>query len=127
MKNRLFLALAAVAFGLVFTGNTLAQEEESGYGEAQQAPAPEVDVSDEQLQQFVDAQGAISGIQQDFAGRLEGVEDPEEAQKLQGEANEAMVEAVEAAGLSVDQFNEIAMAIQGNPELQQRLSDMLGQ
>lgn len=125
MKNRLFLALAAIALGLAFTGNVFAQQE----GEFAPPPpqAPEVDVSDQQLQQFVDAQGAVSEIQQDFASRLEGVEDPEEAQKLQGEANEAMVEAVEGSGLSVDQFNEIAMAIQGNPELQQRLSNMLGQ
>lgn len=125
MKNRIFLALAAIAFGLAFTGSGIAQQDEGGFGEMQQAP--QVDVNDQQLNQFVEAQGAIAEIQQDFSGRLQGVEDPEEAHSLQVEANDAMTKAVEDAGLSVEQFNEIAMAIQANPDLQQRLSDMLGQ
>jgi GTP1/Obg family GTP-binding protein len=84
-----------------------------------------IDVSDQQLQQFADAQMEIAGIQQEFSGRLQEVEDPEKARELQREANEEMTTAVEEAGLDVESFNQIAMAIQNDPELQQQLTSML--
>ncbi|MCA1780434.1 MAG: DUF4168 domain-containing protein [Xanthomonadaceae bacterium] len=36
-----------------------------------------------------------------------------------------MTSAVDEAGLDVESFNTIAMAIQNDPELQQRLTEML--
>jgi len=94
------------------------------YQMEQQQP-PQTEVSDQQLQQFAHAQIQISEIQQDFSARLQGVEDAEEAHELQVKANEEMTDAVEEAGLDVQSFNEIAMAIQNDPELQQRLTAML--
>lgn len=90
----------------------------------QQAPA-EINVSDQQLEQFVEAQVAIIEIQQDYTGRLQAVDDPERAHELQVQANDEMTEAVAEAGLDVESFNSIAMAIQNSPELQQRLTAML--
>ncbi|MFW5815943.1 MAG: DUF4168 domain-containing protein [Wenzhouxiangella sp.] len=108
----------ALSFGLTAA---VAQE-----GQMQQPPPPEdIDVSDQQLEQFADAQTSIIEIQQDFSERLQGVEDPERAQELQVEANEEMTSAVDEAGLDVESFNAIAMAIQNDPELQQRLTEML--
>lgn len=117
MKLTRMLTALIVAFGFAATG-ALAQD--------MQQYAPEtIDVSDHQLEQFVDAQVAIIDIQQDFSGRLQGVEDPEKAHELQVEANEEMTSAVEDAGLDVESFNAIAMAIQNSPELQQRLNALL--
>ena len=120
MKIRNTFMLIAFSLALVFGGHALAQD----YQMQQEQPET-VDVSEQQLQQFADAQVQISAIQQDFAGRLQNVEDPEKAHELQIEANEKMTDAVEDAGLDVDSFNEIAMAIQNDPELQQRLTTML--
>ncbi len=120
MKIRHTFMLIAFSLALIFGGHALAQD----YQMQQQQPET-VDVSEQQLQQFADAQVQISEIQQDFAGRLQNVEDPEKAHELQIEANEKMTDAVEDAGLNVQSFNEIAMAIQNDPELQQRLTTML--
>lgn len=91
----------------------------------QQQPPAAIDVSDQQLEQFAEAQVAIIEIQQDFSGRLQGVDDPERAHELQVQANDEMTDAVGEAGLDVESFNAIAMAIQHSPELQQRLTHML--
>lgn len=124
MQLRMTLKLFAVAATLLIASAAVAQQA------AQQAPqsAPEtIEVSDQQLQQFADAQMEIASIQKDFRSRLQNVEDPEKAQKLQREANEEMTTAVEEVGLDVESFNQIAMAIQSDPELQQDLTEMLQQ
>lgn len=123
MNLRKTLTLIATAATFAFATNLAAQEHQM----EQQPPAPPqtVEVSDQQLEQFADAQIQITEIQQDFAGRLQEVDDPEQAHELQVQANEEMTEAVEEIGLSVQDFNEIAMAIQNDPELQQRLTALL--
>ena len=117
------LKIFAAATALTFSLATIAQEEQS-QGQAMQQQET-IDVSDQQLEQFADAQTEISTIQQDFSSRLQEVEDPEKARDLQREANEEMTAAVEEAGLDVESFNQIAMAIQNDPELQQKLTEML--
>lgn len=118
MKFRTLITLMTFAIALTFGTAAAAQYEAQ--------PEPEAtDVSQQELQQFAEAQVEISSIQQEFSGRLQGVEDPEKAHELQLEANEQMTEAVEDAGLDVESFNRIAMAIQNSPELQQQLTEML--
>lgn len=119
MKIRHTFMLIAFSLAMVVGGNAIAQQ-----SQMQQQPA-QTDVSEQELQQFAEAQVQISEIQQDFAGRLQNVEDPEKAHELQIQANEEMTDAVEGAGLDVESFNNIAMAIQNDPELQQRLTTML--
>lgn len=118
MKITKTLAVLLLAFAFGSTA-ALAQADPM-----QQAPA-DVQVSDQQLEQFVEAQVAIIEIQQDYTGRLQEVEDPERAHELQVQANDEMTEAVTDAGLDVESFNSIAMAIQNSPELQQRLTLLL--
>jgi GTP1/Obg family GTP-binding protein len=95
----------------------------------QQAPqqaASDIEVSDAQLESFVDVQGSLSEIQQDYSGRMENVEDPKKANELRQQANAEMIEAVEESGLTVESFNQIAQAAQNDPELQQRLQRIDG-
>jgi hypothetical protein len=120
MKTRLTLMTLLFSFALAFSGMALAQD----YSMEQQQP-PQVEVSDSELKKFAEAQAEITSIQQDFSGRLQGVDDPEAAHELQVQANAEMTEAVAEAGLDVESFNNIAMAIQNDPELQQRLTAML--
>jgi len=119
IRRALMILVIALSFGIA---GAVAQEHQM-----EQAPPPQVemDVSDAQLEQFAEAQVAIIEIQQDFSGRLQEVEDPERAHELQVQANEEMTGAVAEAGLDVESFNEIAMAIQNSPELQQRLTGLL--
>lgn len=120
MNLRNSLKLFALTVALMFGTAAVAQQD------MQQQSEPEtIDVSDAQLEQFADAQTKIADIQQDFSTRLQEVEDPEKANELQRQANEEMTAAVEDAGLDVESFNQIAMAIQNDPELQQKLTEML--
>lgn len=119
IRNSLMSLVIALSFGLTAA---VAQE---GQMQPPAEPPADIDVSDQQLEQFAEAQTSIIEIQQDFSERLQGVEDPERAQELQVQANEEMTSAVDAAGLDVESFNAIAMAIQNDPELQQRLTEML--
>jgi len=116
--------LFAAAVALTFSMATIAQEQQQ---QGQAAQQQTIDVSDQQLEQFAEAQTEIAGIQQDFSSRLQEVEDPEKARDLQRQANEEMTSAVEEVGLDVESFNQIAMAIQNDPELQQKLTEMLQQ
>ena len=47
-----------------------------------------------------------------------------EIQKIQQQSNEEMVQALEEEDLSVQRFNQIAQAIQQNPELQQEFREL---
>ncbi|SDU16461.1 DUF4168 domain-containing protein [Halopseudomonas salegens] len=119
-------AVALATFGMASTAamaqaSDPAQQPPSGMPAQQAAAEP---VSDEDLQNFVDAASEVNEIRDEFTGRLEGVESQEEAQALQIEAQEKMVEAVEDSGIEVNQYNEIATRLQADPELQERAEAM---
>lgn len=120
---KLFTVTIALLFGMAATAQQQGQQQPP----QQQAQPETIDVSDQQLEQFAEAQVEIASIQQDFSARLQEVDDPEKAHDLQLEANEEMTAAVEEAGLDVESFNQIAMSIQNDPELQQKLTEMLEQ
>jgi hypothetical protein len=122
MQLRTTLKLFAVAGTLMIGSVAVAQEAAQ---QSRQSAPQTIEVSDQQLQQFADAQMEIASIQKDFRSRLQNVEDPQKAQELQREANEEMTTAVEEVGLDVKSFNQIAMSIQNDPELQQELTQML--
>ncbi len=66
-------------------------------------------------------------IQEEFAEELGSVEDNQRAQEMQAEAQEQMIEAVEDAGMAVQEYNEIASLMQNDPELRQEVMDKAGQ
>ncbi|MGM0552616.1 MAG: DUF4168 domain-containing protein [Pseudomonadota bacterium] len=85
--------------------------------------APEVDLSEEEVDTFVDAFVAVQKVREDFAERLQDAEDEGDAQAMQQEAQDAMVSAVEDAGMDVEEYNEVAMALQNDPELMQEVQE----
>ncbi|MFU8878725.1 MAG: DUF4168 domain-containing protein [Wenzhouxiangellaceae bacterium] len=118
---KIFLSAISLALGLALAAPVAAQQAAPPPQPAQQ----EIEVTDSDLDSFADAQMSIMQIQQDYSQRLQNADNPDAANQLQQEANEKMVGAVEEAGLDVESFNAIAMAIQNDPELQQRLQEML--
>jgi hypothetical protein len=91
----------------------------------QAQPPQNNEVSEEQLEQFVDALAEISVIRQTAAAELEAAADMEEAERVHREAQEHMIEAVESAGLSVDEYNRIATLMGTDAELSQRVHSKL--
>ena len=111
----LLLAVASIA--------AYAQEQEPAPFPQEQVES--LEVSDQQLEQFVDAVTSVEQVQQDYAAQIQATEDAEQAQTLRQEAQEEMVTAVEESGLSVDEFNLIAQQIQTDPALVARLQNIL--
>ncbi|WP_018144107.1 MULTISPECIES: DUF4168 domain-containing protein [unclassified Thioalkalivibrio] len=92
-------------------------------GGAPMQEAPEVDLSEEDIDTFVTAFVAVQEVREDFADRLQSAEDETEAQSMQQEAQDEMVNAVEDSGMSVEEYNEVAMALQNDPELMQEVQE----
>src|SRR5690606_17371256 len=87
------------------------------YQQGQAAAAP---LSADTRQAFGEAAQDGADVRDDCAEMLSKPDTQEDAQKLQLEAQEKMVEAVQDADLDVATYNEIATRIQTDPELQQR-------
>jgi hypothetical protein len=104
-----------------------AQQQPAQQQPAQQQPQQQeaASVSEEKLEQFVEALTEITMIRQTAAVELESAADMERAEQVHREAQEQMIEAVEKAGLSVDEYNRIATLMGTDPELSERIHSKL--
>lgn len=126
MKRMTVLFSAALLSAGLMSATAHAQENAAANAaEQSQATAPAQDFSDAQLQQFADASKEIAVLSQEYTERLQAAEGEEAQQQVRVEANEEMVSVVEESGLEVDTFNAIGQAIQQNPELMQRVQEMV--
>jgi hypothetical protein len=128
MKKSLATALLSSIFALGMGTTAMAQE--GGYGQPSnpaaqaQQQAPAADFSNSDLQKFASVQDQLDEIRGDYTDRVQSTDDPAKAADLQQEATQKMVEAVQNAGLEVDTYNQIAMAIQSNPDMRDRVQNM---
>ena len=119
-KTALTIALAA----LVAAGGTAFAQAAQGTGQPAFGEAtPQTAVTDQTVDTFVDAFVAVQGIREEYTERLHGASDEAEAQALQQEAQEEMMRAVEQSGMSVQEYNEVAMALQNDPALMERVQE----
>jgi len=121
-KKSLLVALFGMGLSLGVSASEYAQSgAQQGQPPQQQSGQAAANVDEASLNKFKDAFAEVNSIRESFAGKLENVEDPQKAQQLQQQAQEDMVSAVEDAGLSVQEYNQIFAAVQQNPELQQKV------
>ncbi len=80
------------------------------------------DVSDSQLALFVRVSEKVSALQQQIQTEMQEAKTAEEAQIVQAEAQERLVNAVQSLGMTVDEYNELARLVQTDPEIQQRIN-----
>lgn len=126
MKTTLATLLSAVmAMGV--SSAVFAGESAPNAGQAPDAAAAEVptDFSDSELEKFASVQGDLEEIRNDYSGRLEGTEDPDQAAELQQEASQKMVQVVQDAGMDVETYSNIALALQSDPELRDKVEGMM--
>lgn len=91
---------------------------------AQEMDAADMDISDDTLVQFVEALEEVGELSVSYSEEIAEADTPEAAQELQMEAQERMVAAVEATGLTVQDYNMIAQAMSQDPELMERVEAM---
>jgi hypothetical protein len=80
-------------------------------------------VTADQLQRFAVAGPQVNAISAQYDPRIQSAR-PGEWQMLDGQANGEKARVVNAAGLTVVQFNYISMAVQQDPELMRQYSQM---
>lgn len=117
----------AVAFALSTAGmQAVAQEQGQNQGQsmgsAQQAKS--ADFSDKELKNFVELQDKIGNVREEYVSQIESAESEKKARKLQQKAQSKMVEVIEEEGMSVEEYNAIAVAYNSNPEIQERVDQL---
>ncbi|TVS15854.1 MAG: DUF4168 domain-containing protein [Gammaproteobacteria bacterium] len=132
---------ALAAAGVLITASHFAMAQQGGYGagqqgggyqpEAQQPAQPaqpeqpaQPSFDDETLERFAGAWNNVQEIRDEYMGEIQAAGDAEQAQALQQEAQEKMVEAVTEAGVEVSEYNEIATRMGQDPEFAQMVMSM---
>lgn len=80
--------------------------------------------SEQKLENYVAAQQEVRDINREYSERLQNVQNRDKAVDLQNEARQEMIEAIESAGLSVGEYNEITQAMRTDPEFYDRVQKL---
>lgn len=119
MKS-LFVAAGAAAI-LAGPVPALAQE---AHQPAVPAPAP-VDageVTDTEIAQLASALERVDEVVIQATEQMQAGLDAQGQAALEAQVQEDLIEAVESSGLSIDRYNQLAMAVQTDPELAGRVA-----
>lgn len=113
-----FLAASVIALGLAGPLAVAQSKTGSGAGStAQQIIQP----SEEQLQRYAGAVKKVSAVAADYQPKLQAAQDDAARQVVRVEADQKMVDVVEADGMSLQEYNGISRAVQRDPTLRQRV------
>ncbi|HSN70477.1 MAG TPA: DUF4168 domain-containing protein, partial [Steroidobacteraceae bacterium] len=124
-----------VAMALMISGFVHAQSE-SGVPADQvepTAPATEpgasspatVEFDEITLDRFADAFVAVNSAHQEYSQKIAAESDPATVEDLKTQAHARMLQSVRDQGLEIDEFNRIALALQNDAALQQRIAERL--
>lgn len=110
---------AALAFGAAISAAPAAaqqaRQEQRPQGNTEHTTRSRV--SGDMLDRFAYALDEINVIRKAAAVRMERAADLEQAYEVQQEAQAEMIDAVRAAGLTVDEYNHIATLVSSDPQL----------
>lgn len=123
------LLTAILATGLV-SGATVAQEQGAqspNSQKMQQQAAPKIEVSEQQLDNFVDAYVAVQLIGQQYKSKIQSAGDKAKAQEIQKQARGEMKTAITDTGLALNEYKQIAVAANKNEALRSRISTAINE
>lgn len=116
------LTTAILAVGTVLPAQAQSPGGPSQGADAQQAP--QIDVNDSQLELFSQASDKIYEVRQGYQQKMAAAASAEEAQKVQEQSSDAIISTIESFGMTVDEFNQIAYALQADPVLRERYEEL---
>lgn len=122
MKTMLYRAAAVLA---MVAALAIALPAAGSAQEMPPAPEPVTDLDDDELEQFAEIYLEVTQIGQEMEMELATVQDPEEAQAIQLEAQEQMAEVLEAHEMDEERYRRIALTVNQDEELRQRLIEVL--
>lgn len=125
-KANIAIIIAGLTLG---AGTAVAQTQSDPQQQQQQMQQPvsqqqNVQLNDANLLKFSVAMDSIQQIGDKYEGKFQNADNQEQAQKIQQQAQVEMVDAVKAAGLTPEQYNEIARQAQQDEELRSKILAM---
>ncbi|WP_404380029.1 DUF4168 domain-containing protein [Caenispirillum salinarum] len=79
------------------------------------------DFSAEKLKSFAEAVEGIQQVARDYAPRLRDADNRQQVADLEQQAQDEMLQTVQDEGLTVEEYNQIAVAAQTDPQLAQEI------
>ncbi len=107
------------------SGAALAQAQDTqktASAAAQQEAAPQIDVSEQQVENFVEAYVAVQTIAQQYQPQIQTAGDKAKAAKLQEQARGKMKAAITDTGLELGEYKQIALAANQSESLRKRIA-----
>ncbi|AOS95971.1 hypothetical protein AUP74_00501 [Microbulbifer aggregans] len=94
-------------------------------GNAQPVAQAAANYSQPKLEQFANAYRSIVILSQEYAPKLKAAADIQEAEAINQEAQGKMVSAIQNAGLSKEEYQQIATSLKADPKLVERVNQIL--
>lgn len=119
MTRGLIHKMTGLAAGLTFaTALSL-----SAAAQTEQPELQASEVTQEELQSFAAAAEQVESIGVAWQARIDAAESQEQASQMGAQAQTEMIAAVEAEGLTVEQYNQIFLLAQANPDIQSQVME----
>lgn len=115
------LATVALAAAGVLAFGTAASGQQGGYGTPPPESQPSAKIEQDTLDRFISAYSEVETIRRNLGVQLSSAENEDEARAFQEEAQGQMIEAVQDAGLTPSEYNEIATQMSRDPELREKV------
>lgn len=120
MRNIFVKNTALAAFlALVITPFAIAEEDAVAPEHQEAAPEHAGETLDPATKEnFIAAYSDVLQVQNKYSQKLQTASDEQQARKLQEQAQQEMLQAVEANGMSAEEYNQVIRKVSTNPDLQ---------
>lgn len=115
------LLTAVLTTGLT-SGAAIAQQQDSQAQNSQTQATKQIQVTEKQVDNFVDAYVSVQFIGQEYQAKIQTAEDQDKALELQKEARGEMESAIADSGMDVEKYREISLAANQNEALRNRIA-----
>ncbi|WP_414829874.1 DUF4168 domain-containing protein [Alteromonas sp. H39] len=115
------LLTAVLTTGLA-SGAAIAQQQNTQAPKAQAQAQKQIQVTEKQVENFVDAYVSVQFIGQEYQAKIQSAGDQEKAMKLQKEARGKMETAIADSGMDVEKYREISLAANQDKALRSRIA-----
>lgn len=127
LRNALLLPGLALALGFGAGAASATDGDDPAAAPGPQQLAQADQFSDEDIESFVAARESVIDISRNWEERIQNAESQDELNSLQQASQEEMIEAIRDEGLTVNDYNMMVDAAQRDPDLQQRISEVITQ
>lgn len=125
MQKRFSIVISVGLLTLGMSGSAaMAQQASPAQTPPKSMAAPAANYTDAQLNSFIKASQKVALISQEYAPKVQTMNDEAAKKKIIDEADGKMVHALHEEGMTVDQFTGLNQAAQQDPKLLQRIQKM---